>query len=482
MSFRPTRTERMRENSRAARPSTPAGDGLGDDAHGDGPDAVLVAVGRPVVERAEFLEHLPGGGVPARGGDPAGLAVLGEDGGLLADPQRGGGGVAPEGLVAVALVGGELRQGAFVQQGALGHQVGDVPYLGGGQLADDQGGAEQGVLAGEEFAGAGEVDQGAVLLVEVDVVDDVQVGQQYVAGVDEAVVEVERLTAVDGAVVDAAAEGLDAFERVEGGVEGGRVAVHGLAHAAAGRASAYGGHGLVGGGTAAFEGGEPVGGARVGEMDEGLPALLLEDADGVLDGIADLLHHGRHVEQVARLTARDHGGEGPERGQGHQRHEEQRHDLPADGLPAKAHGLPSSAPGDPGYTCASTNGASLLPPRGQLEDSAGGFGSGGWPVQAELSAHCGRWPDGKTGRVPHLPPGFFTRVGRNLSRPGIFATPRTSLPAGHGGGIGHRSRVPHLGGVKQRKPGSQRGAGSSDISSGLAAVGSDTGDGHGGAA
>ncbi len=48
------------------------GDGLGDDAHGDGPDAVLVAVGRPVVERAEFLEHLPGGGVPARGGDPRG--------------------------------------------------------------------------------------------------------------------------------------------------------------------------------------------------------------------------------------------------------------------------------------------------------------------------------------------------------------------------------------------------------------------------
>lgn len=46
---------------------------------------------------------------------------------------------------------------------------------------------------------------------------------------------------------------------------------------------------------------------------------------------------------------------------------------------------------------------------------------------------------------------------------------------GNGGGIGHRSRVPHLGGVKQRKPGSQREAGSSDTgANGLLAVGSDT--------
>src|SRR5690606_8888533 len=50
----------------------------------------------------------------------------------------------------------------------------------------------------------------------------------------------------------------------------------------------------------------------------------------------------------------------------------------------------------------------------------------------------------------------------------------SSFSVGNGGGIGHRSRVPHLGGVKQRKPGSHGKYGSADPGSGLAAVGSDT--------
>ncbi|MCO4694780.1 hypothetical protein LRR80_00826 [Streptomyces sp. RO-S4] len=400
------------------------GDGLDDDAHGDGPHPLLITVAGLVVEGAELGEHLAGGGVPTGGGDPAGRSVLGEDGGLLAHPQRGGGGVAPEVLVAVAFVRGELRQGDVVQQGALGRQVGDVPDLGGGQLADDQGGAEQRVLAGQQFAGAGQVHQGAVLLVEFDVLDHVQIGQQHVAGVDQAVVEVEGLAPVEGAVVDAAAQGLDALEGVEGGVEFAGVSVHGLAYVTAGGVPADGGHGPVGGGAAALEGGEAVGGAGVGEMDEGLAAFLLQDTDGVLDGVADLLHHRRDVEQVARLAARDHCGEGPERGQGHQRHEEQRHDLPADGLPAKAHGLPQlGPPGDRGHTCASTNGASLLPPRGQLEDPAGVFDSGRAPEQVELSGHCGR-----------LPPAFRDVVPGSFSP--VFAGGwLKSAPAGnlHGG-------------------------------------------------
>jgi hypothetical protein len=40
---------------------------------------------------------------------------------------------------------------------------------------------------------------------------------------------------------------------------------------------------------------------------------------------------------------------------------------------------------------------------------------------------------------------------------GIFAECRSSFSAGNGCGIGHRSRIPQPGGVKQRKPGSHWG-------------------------
>ncbi len=85
-------------------------DGLGDDAQGDGAHAVLVAVGGLVVERAELGEDIAGGGVPALRGDPAGCPGAGGDGGLLAHAQRGGRGVLPEGLEAVAFGRGQLRQ------------------------------------------------------------------------------------------------------------------------------------------------------------------------------------------------------------------------------------------------------------------------------------------------------------------------------------------------------------------------------------
>jgi hypothetical protein len=38
--------------------------------------------------------------------------------------------------------------------------------------------------------------------------------------------------------------------------------------------------------------------------------------------------------------------------------------------------------------------------------------------------------------------------------PGIFVAGCSSFSMGNGGGIGHSSRIPHPGGVKQRKPGS----------------------------
>ncbi|POX59142.1 hypothetical protein C3492_34275 [Streptomyces sp. Ru62] len=42
---------------------------------------------------------------------------------------------------------------------------------------------------------------------------------------------------------------------------------------------------------------------------------------------------------------------------------------------------------------------------------------------------------------------------------GIFGVSRASFSMGNGGGMGHRSRIPHPGGVKQRKPGSHWGVG-----------------------
>ncbi len=351
--------EGVQQGDQAERPGD---DGLDDGAGGDGVDAVLVAVGGGVVEFAEFPQDASGGGVPALGGDSARGAGVGGDGGLLGDAEGGGGGVLPEALVAAAFGGGQQRQVDVVHHGALGHEVGDVPDLGAGEPPGDQGGAEEGVLAGEQFAGAGEVDERAVLLVQAHVVDDGEVGEQVVAGVDQAVVEAEGLRAVDGAVLDAAAQGADAVEGVQHGREPFLLRLaEGSPHVAVGGVAADLGDGLVGGGAAALQGGEAVGGARVGEVDEGLAAFLLEDADGVLDRVADLLDDGGDAEQLRGLTSRQHRGEGPDRGQGHQRHEEQRHDLPADRLPAKAHGLPQLGPLRRGYTCASTNGASLLP-------------------------------------------------------------------------------------------------------------------------
>lgn len=210
---------------------------------------------------------------------------------------------------------------------------------------------EEGVLAGDELTGPGEVDQCAALLVHLHVVEQVDVGHQDVAGVDQTVVEVKGLRAVDGAVLDALAQRVDSVEGVQ---DGGEALGGALTHAPAdllvlGVLSDLR-HGVVSGGPAPLERREGVGGAGVGQIDESLAAFLLEDSDGVLGGIADLLHDVRHVEQVVGLAPGEHRGERPDRGQRHQRHQEQRHDLPADGLPAKAHGLPQLDPLRPGGT------------------------------------------------------------------------------------------------------------------------------------
>lgn len=53
------------------------------------------------------------------------------------------------------------------------------------------------------------------------------------------------------------------------------------------------------------------------------------------------------------------------------------------------------------------------------------------------------------------PIGAGEELARIFRSSGIFGAGRASYPLGIGGGIGHRSRMPHLGGVKERKPGSR---------------------------
>ncbi len=169
-----------------------------------------------------------------------------------------------------------------------------------------------------------------------------EVHEELVAGVDEPTVEVERLVRVEGVLIDGAAQGADAVEGVEDGVQalggGGAELLDdlGVLGALADLVDD-----LVGGGAAFDEFGGGGGGAGVAEDDEGLAALLLDHADDVLDGVADLVDDVGDVEELDGFAAGDRGGEAPEGREGDERHEQQRHDLPADGLPAKAHGLPS---------------------------------------------------------------------------------------------------------------------------------------------
>ncbi|MGX1246037.1 hypothetical protein RKD46_007141 [Streptomyces pseudovenezuelae] len=255
----------------------------------------------------------------------------------------------PEALVALALRGRQHAQADVVHQGPLGDQVGDVADLVAGELAHHEGGSEQGVLAGEQFAGPGDVDQRPCLLVQFHAVDAVEGGEEGVGGVDQAVVLVEGLDPGEGAVLDAAAQRVDAVEGVQDGGEALVVVlVDAVADIGIACAPAELGDGVVRGAPRAAQRGQGVRGTWIGQVDQGLAAFLLEHAHGVLNGIPELLRDGRDLEELGDLTSRQYRGEAPHRDQGHQRHEKQRHDLPADRLPAKAHGLPQLDPRRPG--------------------------------------------------------------------------------------------------------------------------------------
>lgn len=123
--------------------------------------------------------------------------------------------VLPVAADAGALGGGQLRQADVVQQGALGDKVGEVPDLVLRDPARDEHGTDEGVLTGEEFTGAADVDQGASLLVHLHAVEGGEVGQQREARIHEVVVVAEGLGDGDGAALDGGAQGRQAVEGVQ---------------------------------------------------------------------------------------------------------------------------------------------------------------------------------------------------------------------------------------------------------------------------
>lgn len=316
--------------------------GLDEDVERDRVDTVAVAVVGVRDGLREAREQQGRGLLPAGQVD---LRVLGGARGddvLLGGAQRLGARGGPEPLEDLALAAGQVLQADLVQERAVGHQVDHLAQFVPGELGrGDQRGGDQRVLARQHLAGPGEAHDRAALLVHVHVLQGVEIGQERVAGLDDVAVRLQRPGAVEAAAVDLLPQIADAVELLEDGLQprpGRRAQI--VAHL-----------GVIGGGTnlrdravgvpaAVLQRGERVGGPLVGQIDERLATLLLDDLDRVLHRGADLVHDVRDVQQLVGLAAGDVGRESPQGGEGDERHQQQRHDLPADGLPAKAHGLP----------------------------------------------------------------------------------------------------------------------------------------------
>ncbi|GAA3112855.1 hypothetical protein GCM10020254_68950 [Streptomyces goshikiensis] len=170
-----------------------AGDGgLDQDVHGGGLYALLVGVTGGGAHGGEVVEGLGGGLVPLGRGDGArGLGDARADEPFLRVAQGRGLGAHPVRLEAVAVLARQDRQVELVQQAAVGGEVGDVPDVGGADVAGDEGRGDDGVLAGERLAGAGDADEGAALLVQLHVLQGVEIEEELVAGVDEPAVELQ---------------------------------------------------------------------------------------------------------------------------------------------------------------------------------------------------------------------------------------------------------------------------------------------------
>ena len=149
------------------------------------------------------------------------LAGPGVDDGGLGGAQRLGVGAAPVLVEDVAVGGGQDFQVGVVEQLPVGHQVGDPAQFGRRRLRGDQRGGDQGVLAREHLAGPGDADEGPALLVHLHVLQGVEIHEEAVAGVDEAVVELQRLRPVDAALLDGLAQRGHGVEGGEHGLEAG---------------------------------------------------------------------------------------------------------------------------------------------------------------------------------------------------------------------------------------------------------------------
>ncbi len=321
--------------------------GLEEDGHGDRLDAFLVAVAGFPAHPLEVAEDLAGGGVPAFGVDGAGgrrgAAV---DDAVLEGGQFAGGCGAPVVGEDGAVVARQYGQAGRVQDAALGDAVGEAAQVAFGHGAGDDRRGHQRVLAGDGLAGAGDVDQGAALLVHLDVLQRVQRREELVVRVDEVVVRLEGRVAGDGVVLDLGAQRGQPAEALED-----------VVHAFAGDAVEVVAHGGVGGVVAQLvddlvrlagavaQLAQRVGAAPVGQEEQALPPFLLERLDSVLGGVAEFGDDIADAEQLVGLASGEVRGERPHGREGHQWHQQQRCDLPSDRLPSKAHGLPYVVPG-----------------------------------------------------------------------------------------------------------------------------------------
>lgn len=265
---------------------------LDQDAVTGGLAAVLEAVVHLRGVVGQPLQDRRGGLLPALGVD--GARVLGGaslDEGLLRRPQRFAVRTRPVPLHALALRRGKRVHVDLVEQLSIGHEIGYLAQFGGGEPPGDERRGDQGVFAGEHFAGSRDADQCADLLVHRHVLHRAESGQEAIAGIYEAAVELHRLGAVDGAPVDRFAERAEALDRAEDGIQlGVVVGAQRVADVLLPGAVLDTGKDPVGGRPLALQEREGVGGPGVGEEDEGLAALVLDGPDGVLQRMTDLLH------------------------------------------------------------------------------------------------------------------------------------------------------------------------------------------------
>ncbi|BCK72857.1 hypothetical protein Srufu_068100 [Streptomyces libani subsp. rufus] len=325
--------------------------GLEQDVGGDRGDPLLVAVTGGLAHPLEVAEDLLRRGVPAFGVDRSRSALgTGGDHPVLVGRQLAGRCGAPVVRVEAAVLRGQHGEAGLVEDPALGDQVGQRPQIALAHAAGGEHRGHQGVLAGDGLPGAGDDDQRPALLVHLHVLQGVERGEEVIAGVDEGVVALQGLVAGDGVVLDLGAQRAESGQALEDAahpVAG--VAGEVLADVAGAGVGAEPGDGLVGGPGPGPQLAERVGAAPVGEVQQALPALALQGLDDVLDRIPQLLYDVADVQQLVGLPPGEVGHERPHGRQGHQRYEQQRHDLPADRLPAKAHGLPYVNPGARGW-------------------------------------------------------------------------------------------------------------------------------------